>query len=233
MTLVLPFLLQVGLDPRLGETVPTDLVFHDETGAEVRLGDYFGRRPVILALVYYRCPMLCTLILNGMLRSLQGVSFQAGADYEVVAVSINPEETPELAAAKRKSYGRDAWHFLTGPHTSIRALAQAVGYRYKFDPSTGQFAHPSGIMIATPEGKLSRYFYGIEYPPEGVRLALVEASAGKIGSVSDQIQLLCSEYDPATGRYSMAVLSLVRLGGVVTVLLFGAFVLREWRKRGH
>jgi protein SCO1/2 len=236
---------QIGLDQRLGEHVPLELVFRDETGREVRLAQLFGRRPVVIALVYYDCPMLCTLVLNGMVRTFRALALHLGEDYEVVTVSIDPRETPELAARKKAEYLRTyaagdpspaaaaGWHFLTGDQTSIDALAQAVGFRYAYDPQSDEFAHASGIVVATPQGVLSHYLYGVEYITRDLRLALVEASQGRVGSLIDQVLLLCYHYDPATGRYGFAVVAAVRAGGILTVVLIVGFVLRSLvRERG-
>jgi protein SCO1/2 len=234
----------VGIDQRLNEQVPLDLRFRDEAGRTVRLGDYFGRKPVILALVYYECPMLCTEVLNGLVGSLKVLSFDVGNQFTVVTVSFNPRETPALAAAKKAAYlGRYArpgaaggWHFLTGEEPSIAALTRAVGFHYTYDPKTNQYAHAAGIMVLTPQGKISRYFYGIEYAPRDLRLGLVEASANKIGSPIDQLLLFCYHYDPAIGKYSAIVMNFVRLGGVITMLALGTLILvllrRDWGPRG-
>jgi protein SCO1/2 len=229
---------EIGIDQRLDERVPLDLAFRDEEGRTVRLGEYFGRRPVVLALVYYECPMLCTQVLNGLVGALRTVSLDAGRDFDVVAVSFDPDEGPELARAKKQSYlerygraGTEAgWHFLTGSRESIERLTTAVGFRYTYDPKRDEFAHGAAITILTPSGVISRYFYGIEYAPRDVRLGLVEASANRIGSITDQILLLCYHYDASTGRYSFTVLTAVRLGGILTVAAFGVFLWRE-RKR--
>ncbi|GBC83575.1 hypothetical protein HRbin10_02725 [bacterium HR10] len=238
-----PILQRVGIDQKLNAQVPLDLVFRDESGRAVALREYFGERPVILSLVYYECPMLCTLILNGLLRSLRALSFTAGREFIVLTVSFDPREGPELAAAKKRayvrSYGRSeaerGWHFLTGEETAIRRLTEAVGFRYAFDAETGQFAHASGIMVLTPQGRVARYFYGIEYAPRDLRLGLVEAAQGKIGSPVDQLLLYCYHYDPKTGRYSMLIMNVLRLAGAATVLALGSFMLvmfrRERRKK--
>lgn len=216
----------VGIDQRLNEQIPLDIVFHDETGRDVRLADYFNHgKPVIISLVYYECPMLCNLVLNGLTGSLKTLSFDVGKEFDVVTVSFDARETPQLAADKKASYlarydrpgAEKSWHFLTGDQKSIDALTQAVGFRYAYDPATKQFAHASGIMLATPEGKLARYFYGIEYPPKDLRLSIVEASANKVGSPVDQLLLYCFHYDPSSGKYGLAIMNVVRLGGVITV----------------
>jgi protein SCO1/2 len=227
----------VGIDQHLDEQVPPDLAFHDETGATVHLGDYFNsQRPVILVLAYYRCPMLCTEVLNGLVDSLQKINLDMGRQYRVVTVSFDPKDSPELAAQKKatyaKSYDRagteDGWHFLTGDQEAIQQLTRAVGFRYVYDAATDQYAHSSGIMVLTPQGKLSRYFFGIEYPARDLRLALVESSAGKIGTPVDQLLLLCYHYDPATGKYTASAMRLVRLCGVVTMLALFLFIGRGW-----
>lgn len=226
-----PQVRNVGIDQHLDAQVPLNLPFRDETGQTVKLGEYFGSKPVVLALVYYDCPMLCTQILNGIAGSLKGINFSIGQEFDVVTVSFNPKEDSGLAAAKKKSYvaryGRQGaeqgWHFLTGDQGPIDALCKAVGFRYQYDPSTGQYAHASGIMILTPQGKISKYFYGIEYAPRDLRLGLVEASSEKIGTPVDQVLLYCFHYDPATGKYGAVVMNIIRLAGVVTIL--GAVIL--------
>jgi protein SCO1/2 len=231
-----PGLHNVGLDQRLNEQVPLNLVFREESGREMPLSSYFGNKPVILALVYYQCPMLCTQILNGLVISLRGMSLESGRDFEVVSVSIDPTETPELATRKRAEYLRryakssTGWHFLTGAEPQIKELAQAVGFRYAYDARTKQYAHASAIMVVTPSGRLSKYFYGIEYAPRDLRLGLVEASENKIGSPVDQLLLYCYHYDPNTGKYSAIVLNMVRLAGALTLLIFGPALIWLWRR---
>jgi protein SCO1/2 len=228
----------IGIDQRLGDPLPLDLPFRDEEGRLVRLGDYFGHRPVVLVLAYYDCPMLCTQVLNGLTSGLRPLSLTAGQDFEIVVVSFNPENPATLAAAKKahyvESYGRPAtagaWHFLTGDQASIAALARAAGFRYRRDETTGQYIHASGIMVATPDGTLSRYLYGVEYTPRDLRLGLVEASAGRIGSAVDRVLLFCFHYDPATGKYTMLTLRLIRLGAIATITGFLAFVVVSRRR---
>jgi protein SCO1/2 len=223
---------KVGIDQRLNEQVPLDAVFKDEQGREVRLGDFFKGKPVVLSLVYYSCPMLCNQVLNGMLSSFRQVTFNAGEQFEVVTVSFDPRETPELAAAKKqtyvKAYNRPSanagWHFLTGDEANIKRLTEAVGFRYTYDEQTKQFAHASGIMVLTPEGKLARYFYGIEYPPKDLRLGLVEASQNQIGSPVDTLMLYCYHYDPATGKYGAVVMNIVKVAGVITIALIAGLL---------
>ncbi len=223
---------QVTFQQRLNQQVPLDLVFRDESGRAVTLGQYFGKRPVILTLAYYRCPMLCDQVLHGLAGVLRVIDFQPGRDFEVLTVSFDPHDTPQDAADKKQSvlarYPRagaeQGWHFLTGDPAAIAALTQAVGFGYAYIPQTGQFAHASGIMVLTPEGKLAQYFYGVEYPARDVRLALVQSSQNKIGSVVDQVLLYCYHYDPNTGRYGALTMRLLRIGGVLTLLLLGSFV---------
>jgi protein SCO1 len=233
-----PILKDVGIDQHLDAPVPLDLPFVDEHGRDVRLGDYFGKRPVVLALVYYECPMLCTLVLNGMVSSLEALTFTPGQDFEVVAVSFDPGETPALALDKKKTYltryGRPGAeggiHFLTGREDSIRQLTAAVGFRYVYDPAIDQFAHPAAITVLTPAGRVSRYLYGIEYAPKDLRLALVEATDGRIGTAVDQVLLYCYHYDPETGKYGVAIMNVIRLAGILTVGAVGAFVLLTLRR---
>jgi protein SCO1/2 len=231
---------EVNIEQRLNGQVPLDLTFRDESGEAVRLGDYFGKKPVVLSLVYYSCPQLCNQVLNGLTSSLKTLSaFNIGKEFEVITVSFDPRETAELAAEKKKTYiqwykrdgAAEGWHFLTGDRQAIDSLTEAVGFHYAYDAQTNQFAHASGIMIATPGGRLARYYYGIEYSPKDLRLGLVEASGGKIGSPVDQLLLYCYHYDPATGKYGPLVINMIRLGGVVTIIGMIAFVL-IMRRRG-
>ena len=235
-------LVGVGIDQKLDAKIPLDLMFRDEFGRALPLATYFhAGRPVLLAPVYYRCPMLCTQILNGVVSALRVLSFEPGRDFEVVAFSFDPKDTPELAAAKRESYLKrfgkpdtaNGWHFLTGDEANIRALMDAVGFHYKYDPKTDQYAHASGIMLLTPDGRLSKYFYGVEYAPRDLRLGLVEASLNKIGSPVDRILLFCYHYDPAAGKYGAVAMNMVRFAGAVFALICGVFLLvalrRDWR----
>lgn len=236
----LPGALQgVGIDQRLDEQVPLNLTFHDEAGRDVSLSSFFHpQRPVILALVYYRCPMLCTQILTGVESSLKAVSLEPGRDFEVLSVSIDPKDTPELAAAKKqmylRRYGRpgtaNGWHFLTADERNSRALADAVGFHYKYDPKTDQYAHASGIMVLTPDGHISKYFYGVEYAPRDLRLGLVEASQNKIGNPVDQILLFCYHYDPATGKYGALTMNILRASAALFAVVCGAFLLFAIRR---
>lgn len=232
---------EVGVDQKLNESIPLGLKFNDEKGKQVDLRQYFGSKPVILSLVYYNCPMLCTQVLNGLERSLKEVSLDLGKDYAVVTVSIDPTERPVLASAKQElytgMYGRpgaaQGWHFLTGDEPQIKQLASAVGFRYAYDPESKQFAHASAIMLLTPEGKLSRYFYGITYPSRDLRLGLDEASEGKIGSAVDAVLLFCYHYDPATGKYGLVISHVIQIAGGLTVLGVGGLILLLSRREHY
>jgi len=229
---------EIGFDQKLGGSLPLDSVFRDETGRSVRLGDYFGRKPVVLNLVYYDCPMLCTVSLSGLASALGVLSFSPGREFEIVTVSFDPKETPELAAAKKNTYlaryGRpgaeSGWHFLTGERDAIDRVTRAAGFRYAWDEETKQFAHPAGLLVASSDGRISHYLFGVEYAPKDLRLALVEAGRGKVGSALDQVLLYCYQYNPAAGRYSAAILRIVRLGGVLTVLALGGLIFTLWRR---
>jgi protein SCO1/2 len=229
---------EIGFDQRLGAALPLDATFRDEAGQAVPLGRYFGSRPVVLSLVYYDCPMLCTLSLNGLVSALDVLPFAPGRDFELVTVSFAPAETPALAAAKKAAYLRRyqrpgaaaGWHFLTGEAEPIRRLTEAVGFRYAWDAETRQYAHAAGVVVATPDGRIARYLYGIEYAPKDLRLAVVESSQGHVGSVVDQALLFCYRYDPVRGRYGATVIGLVRAGGLLTVLGLGSFVLTMLRR---
>jgi protein SCO1 len=229
----------VGIDQKLNHSIPLDLTFHDESGNAIKLSQYFGKKPVVLSLVYYNCPMLCTQVLNGLERSLSNVPMDIGKQFEVVTVSIDPTETPKLASAKRDLYtgiyGRpgaaEGWHFLTGDESQIKQLANEVGFRYAYDADSKQFAHASAIMILTPKGKIARYFYGIQYPSRDMRLGLVEASEGKISSPVDQVLLFCYHYDPVTGKYGLLISRVIQAGGLLTVLVIGILILAL--KRGE
>jgi protein SCO1 len=228
---------EIGIDQKLNARLPLEAEFRDEAGKTVRLGDYFGKKPVILTLVYYKCPMLCPMTLNGLLSALKTLRFSAGKEFDMVTVSFDATETAQLAAEKKEyyvnHYGRagaeKGWAFLTGNEASVQALLQATGFRYAAD-QRGEFAHASGAIVVTPEGKISRYFYGIEYGPKDLRLALLEAARGKIGNLADQILLLCYHYDPLTGRYGLAVKNILRGLGALTVLALAAFVLTSLRR---
>lgn len=232
-----PLLQNVGFDPSLNTKLPLDLSFTDETGRSVQLREYFTNRPVILALVYYSCPMLCDQLQEGVVGSLRMLSFEPGRDYQVVFVSFDPRDTSSVAAQKKASALKqfhhpetaNGWHFLTGTPESIRALTQAANFRYSFDQKSGLFAHASGIMLLTPDGRISRYFYGVEFPSREMRLGLVDASAGKIGTVVDHVLLYCFQYDPSTAKYSASILKILRLGGVLIVvcLVTGMLIFRR------
>lgn len=232
---------KVGIEQRLGEQLPLGSEFRTEDGRIVRLGEYFKPgRPAILALVYYECPMLCNQILNGLTGTLKGISLDAGKDFDVIAISFDARENdkPDLAKNKKAAYleryGRpgseNGWHFLTGDQTAIDAVTSAAGFTYEWDDASNQFAHASGIMIVTPEGKLSRYFYGIDYAPRDVKLSLVDSSESKVGSITDQLLLYCYHYDPATGKYGLAILRVMRLGAIATLLGMGAMGFFFWRR---
>jgi protein SCO1 len=216
----------VGVDQKLNELIPLDLQFNDEHGRPVELRQYFGSKPVVLSLVYYQCPMLCTQVLNGLERSLKELSLDLGKDYTVVTVSIDPTERPVLALAKQQVYsglygrpGADqGWHFLTGDEPQIKQLANAVGFRYAYDSDSKQFAHASAIMLLTPEGRISRYFYGITYPSRDLRLGLIDASERRIGSPVDAVLLFCYHYDPQTGKYGLVISHVIQIAGGLTVL---------------
>ena len=226
----------VRIEQKLNQQLPLGLTFRDESGRDVKLGDYFGRKPVVLAFVYYDCPMLCTQVLNGMVTSFRVLPFQIGKEFEVVTISFDPRETPALAQAKKQKYvdylpekmragAASGWHFLTGDQANIEKITEAAGFHYRYDETTKQFAHASGVMVTTPGGKLARYYYGIEYPARDLRLGLIESSANKIGSPVDQLLLYCYHYDPATGKYGAVVMNMVRIGGVLTMLGIAAMLL--------
>jgi protein SCO1 len=228
----------VGFDQRLGAQVPLDLAFRDETGSPVKLGDYLGDKPVLLVPAYYECPMLCTIVLNGVTSALRALPFDVGREFRVVTFSFNPHETSELASAKKATHIGDyrrpgaaaGWHFLVGDEPSIAALTQAIGFRYAWDEASKQYAHASGIVVLTPGGRISHYFFGVEFSPRDLRLALVEASGERIGSLVDQLLLFCFHYDPATGRYSRVALNAVRAGGVLTLAALVGFVVLMLRR---
>lgn len=229
---------RVGIDQLLGEQVPLDLQFRDESGQTVALGDYFhSGRPVIVNLVYYQCPMLCGEVLQGMSAAAKVLKFAPGKQYELVTVSIDPREGPDLATAKKQSVmerlGRPGaekgWHFLVGDQANIDALAKSVGWHYQYDPKTNQFAHAAGIVLVTPEGRIAQYYYGVEYSARDLRLGIVEASENKVGSLADQVLLYCYHYDPRTGRYGAVVTNIVRLGGALTVFILGGFLIVLYR----
>ncbi len=224
---------EIGFDQKLGDTLPLELRFRDERGREVALRDYFGTKPVVLSLNYYGCPMLCTVTLNGLASALDVLTtFDAGREFEVVTVSFDASEGPALAAAKkaqhlaryRRPTAEAGWHFLTGDQAAIDALTEAVGFRFAWDEETRQFAHPAGLVVLTPEGRLARYLYGIEYAPKDLKFALMESAQGRIGSLIEQAILYCYRYDPMLGRYSASIMRVMRVGAALTVLGLLAFV---------
>jgi protein SCO1/2 len=229
---------EVAFDQRLGAQAPLDLQFRDESGRAVTLADYFGTRPVILNFIYLKCRDLCPLLLDGVVRSLRALSFDAGNQFDVLTVSFDPADTAALAQAKRQDmlgrYGRPSaaggWHFLTGDEADIHKLTEAVGFRYHYDQQTGEFAHATGIMLLTPAGKVSRYYYGIDFSPRDLRLGLIEAADAQIGTPIDQLLLFCFHYNPVTGKYGLLVSNLIRGAGVLTVLLIAGFVIVMLRR---
>jgi len=227
-----PGLKNVGIEQHLDEQIPPDLTFRDETGQAVRLGNYFGKKPMILNLVYYQCPMLCGEVLSGLESALRVLKFDVGKEFDVLTVSFDPHETPEMATKKKaeflKRYGRPGaaggWHFLTGPQQSIDGLTKAAGFQYQYDPKTGQFAHATAIMVLTPEGRIAQYYYGVEFAPKDLRLGLIQASENKIGNLADQVLLYCYHYDPTTGKYGAIIARVLQLSGLATILVLGIFV---------
>jgi protein SCO1/2 len=232
-----PRLENVGIEQHLDAQVPPDLTFRDETGKTVKLGDYFGRKPLILNLVYYNCTMLCGEALAGLASAMRLIKFDVGNEFDVVTVSFDPRETPGMAAAKKKDYvgryGRanaaEGWHFLTGQPESINALTKAVGFQYQYDAKSSQYAHATAIMVLTPQGRISRYFYGVDFPPKDLRMGLVEASQGKIGNAVDAVLLYCYHYDPETGKYGAMVANILRLAAAATILIMGSLLFILWR----
>jgi protein SCO1/2 len=231
----------VGIEQHLGRSLPLDATFADETGKQVRLGEYFGpgKKPAILAMAYFECPTLCTLVLNGMVKALRPLKFDAGRDFDVIVISIDPKEGPDLARQKKQayveSYGKagteGAFHFLTGDEKSIRSVADAIGFKYQFIPETGQFAHAASVFVLTSVGTLSRYLFGVEFSSRDLQLAFVEAADNRIGGLSEQLMLFCYRYDPTTGKYSASVIALVRLGGIATILFLAGYIgLARWRE---
>jgi len=227
----------IEIEQKLNAPVPLDLAFRDENGQAVKLGDYFGKKPVVLALVYYDCPMLCTEVLNGMVSAFSVLKFDIGKEFEVVTVSFDPREKPELARAKKatylRRYGRpgaeQGWHFLTGEQPAIAALTKAVGFHYQWDTQTQQFAHATALMVLTPQGKIAQYYYGVEYSPKDLRLGMVEASQGHIGTMVDQVLLYCYHYDPRTGKYGAIVSRVMQIAGMITVVLLGGFLIAMFK----
>jgi len=237
-----PILREVSIAQRLNEPIPPDIIFRDEDGKAIHLGDYFGKKPIVLSLVYFDCPALCTEVLNGELRTMKAISLDLGKDFDAITVSFEPKDTPALAKAKRDvyagQYGRPGaarnWHFLTGEQASIDALTQAAGFHYAYDSSSRQYAHAAAILVLTPHGRVARYFYGVTYPARDFRLGLVEASEGKIGTPTDHALLYCYQYDPMTGKYGLIVMNVVRAAGLLTVLVLGIFMVVMFRReRNH
>jgi protein SCO1/2 len=232
-----PRLENVGIEQHLNAQVPPDLTFVDDKGKPIKLGDYFGRKPLILNLVYYNCTMLCGEALAGLSSAMRLIKFDVGNEFDVITVSFDPRETTEMAAAKKKDfvdrYGRASaargWHFLTGQPGSINALTKAVGFQYQYDPKTNQYAHATAIMVLTPQGRISRYFYGVDFPPKDLRMGLVEASQSKIGNAVDAVLLYCYHYDPETGKYGAIIGNILRLAAAATILLLGGLILILWR----
>ncbi|HWR36130.1 MAG TPA: SCO family protein [Clostridia bacterium] len=237
-----PGLEHVTIEQKLDAQVPLNLQFKDEQGRAVKLGDYFhAGKPVLLTLVYYECPMLCGEVLNGATAAMKVLKFTPGNEYEVVTVSIDPRETPDLALAKKQSYmerldrpgAEKGWHFLTGNEPDIKALADAVGWEYQYDPKTKQFAHAAGIVLLTPQGRVAQYYYGVEYSAKDLRLGMVEASKNKIGTIADRVLLYCYHYDPRTGAYGAVITNIMRAAGGATVLILGSFLVLMFRREGH
>jgi protein SCO1 len=232
---------EVSFEQRLNEQLPLDLPFKDENGRAVKLGEYFGKKPVVLTFVYYECPMLCTEVLNGLESALRVLNETVGKEFDVVTVSFDPKETPVLAAGKKRAYlerykrpeAEQGWHFLTGDQASIDALTKAAGFNYSWDEASHQFAHASGIVVTTPTGKLSRYFFGVDYSPRDVKFALIESSNEKIGTLADRLLLYCYHYDPAKGNYGFVAMRAVRIGGAATILALVGFVFVSLRREGH
>ena len=232
---------EIGFDQNIGQRVPLDTTFRDEAGASVRLGDYFGKKPVVMVFAYYDCPMLCTQVINGLASALGVMSLNPGQDFEIVTVSFNPHDTPASATAKKAVYlerykrpgAAEGWHFLTGDQSQIDRLTKAAGFRYAWDAETKQYAHPSGVIVLTPDGRLSKYLFGIEYGPRDLRLGIVEASAGQIGTPVDALLLYCYHYDPMTGRYGLAIMRAIRMAGAATVLAIGTFIVVMIRRERH
>jgi protein SCO1/2 len=232
-------LTQIGIDQKLGSRINADITLRDESGETVKLSRYLGSKPIVLTPVYYQCPMLCSMLLNGLVKAMRVMPFTAGKEFEIVTFSIDPDEQSSLAAEKKQHYVRDygkpqasaGWHFLTGNAESIHELADEIGFRYTYDNYTKQWAHTSGIVVLTPAGVVSQYFYGIEFDPGDLKLSLVQASDFKIGSITDHVLLYCFQYNPTTGKYSLAIIRILRAAGVATVLLIGGFILIEARKK--
>ena len=232
-----PGLKNVGIEQHLDEQIPPNLTFRDEAGKAVELRDYFGKKPMVLNLVYYQCPMLCGEVLSGLVSALRVLKFDVGREFDVLTISFDPKETPEMATAKKaeflKRYGRagaeGGWHFLTGPQSSIDALTKAAGFQYQYDPKTEQYGHATAIMVLTPEGKIAQYYYGVEFAPKDLRLGLVQASQGKIGTVVDEVLLYCYHYNPDTGKYGAIISRILKLAAGATMLFLGTFLVVMFR----
>ena len=233
-----PSLNGIGIEQKLNGQVPLDTIFHDETGASVPLRHFFGRKTILLAPVYYTCPMLCSQILSGVVSALRPLSLKPGRDFDIVAVSFDPSDTPQAATAKRDHYshsysskaGTNGWHFLVGNPASIKTLTESIGFHYRWDPQNKMFVHASGVMLLTPEGRIARYLYGVDYEPKDLKLGLIEASHDRIGSPVDAVLLFCYHYDPTTGKYGAAVINLLRLCAVLTLVLLGFAMFFLWRR---
>lgn len=239
-----PALEEVGIVQKLNDQLPLDTEFKDENGNTVKLGQFFGnKKPVILAFVYYECPMLCNEILNGLVGGLKGINFNAGKEFDVVAISFDARENAKPGVSLNKKLGymerydrpgsENGWHFLTGDQASIDAATQAAGFNYRFDTQTEQFAHGAAVMVVTPEGKLARYFYGVDYAPKDLKFGIMEASESRIGSPVDQLALYCYHYDPMTGKYGLVILNVIRLGGILTILGFAIMFVVFWQRNKH
>jgi protein SCO1/2 len=231
-------LLQIKFDQKLNSQISPDLIFRDEAGKQIQMGNYFGKKPIVLVLGYYGCPMLCTLVLNGAISTFQDLKWSVGENFDVIFVSIDPNETLQLAAEKRKTYLRnygrgnpDGWHFLTGDRNSIQRLADEIGFHFAYDPAIKQFAHPSGLVILTPDGKVSRYIFGVTYSAKELNSALREANSKKISSPVEQFILLCFHYSPLTGKYGNLAMNIVRIGGVITIAAIGVIVFTQQNRR--
>ena len=229
---------KVAFEQNLDAQLPLDTPLRDESGKAVTFGDYFGKKPVVLLFGYYECPMLCSLELNGLVRNLRALSMSVGNEFDVVMVSIDPTESPELAAAKKAGYlhkydrpgAENGWHFLLGDGPPVKKLAGVAGFRYEFDPKSRQYAHPAGLMVVTPQGRISRYIYGVDFPASNLRWSLIEASAGKIGSPVDKMLLMCFHYDPSTGRYNFAIMRTINVLGILVLGALVTFMLVNFRR---
>lgn len=237
-----PELMRIDIEEHLGDYVPVDLTFTDDRGRTVQFGDYFNdEQPVVLFLGYYECPMLCNLVMNGLVQGIKELKWQPGVDYQIVSVSINPGETHQLAAAKKKNYlealqipsASEGWSFLVGEEKQSRQLADAVGFKYYWDEKTQQYAHPAAIYLISPDGKISRYLYGIQFDPKDLRLGLLEASEGRIGNTLDKLVLYCYHYDPDSEGYVIFAGNVMRLGGLVTLVVLGILLVWLWRREHH